>query len=84
MNKAHCRPDYHITIVYCGGCHIHQYRESDQTLKLFEIDCSENYMTVSSSDWTAYNDAIHYRESKYYCMVSNGSFINIPKPHNMK
>ena len=24
MSQANCRPDYHITIVYCGDCHISQ------------------------------------------------------------
>ena len=38
-------------------------------------------MIVSSSDWTDYNDTIQYRESKYYCMISNGSFIHVPEPH---
>jgi hypothetical protein len=40
-------------------------------------------MIVSSSDWSDYNDIIKYRESKYYCMVSNGCFINIAKPSNV-
>ena len=44
---------------------------------------SENHMIVSSSDWTDYNDIIQYRESKYYCMISNGCFIGIPKPSNV-
>jgi hypothetical protein len=41
---------------------------------------SNNHMILSSSDWVDYNDTIKYRCSKYYCMISNGSFINIPKP----
>ena len=44
---------------------------------------SENHMIVSSSDWTDYNDIIQHRESKYYCMISNGCFISIPKPSNV-
>ena len=46
-------------------------------------DYSENHMIVSSSDWTDYNDVIKYQESKYYCMISNGCFISIPKPFNV-
>jgi hypothetical protein len=38
---------------------------------------NNNHMSVSSSDWTDYNDVIKYRESKWYCMISNGCFINI-------
>ena len=37
---------------------------------------------VSSSGWTDYTDTINYGESKYYCMISNGCFINIPKQYN--
>jgi hypothetical protein len=44
---------------------------------------SNNHMIVSSSDWIDYNDVIQYRESKYYCMMSNGCFINISKPSNV-
>jgi hypothetical protein len=40
-------------------------------------------MIVSSSDWSDYNDTITYRESKHYCMISNGCVINIPKPSNL-
>ena len=46
-------------------------------------DYSGNHMIVSSSDWTDYNDVIKYRESEYYCMISNGCFISIPKPLNV-
>ena len=42
-----------------------------------------NHMIVSSSDWTYYNDVIKYSEYKYYCMISNGCFINIPRPYNV-
>ena len=80
-NKTSCGPDYHINIVYCGGCCVSHYREYNQTVKLFESDYSKTYLIVSSSDWTDYT--IKYQESKYYCMISNGSFINIPKPDNL-
>ena len=40
-------------------------------------------MIVSSPDWTDYNDTIKYKESKYYCMISNGCFISVPKPNNL-
>ena len=39
MNKK--KPDYHINIVYCGGCHISHYREYNQKLKLFECNYSK-------------------------------------------
>ena len=81
-NKTNCRPDYHINLVYCGGCCVSLHREYNQTIKLFESDYSKNYLIVSSSDWTDYNDTIKYQESKYYCMISNGSVISIPKPDN--
>jgi hypothetical protein len=83
MNKNNCRPDYHINLVYCGGCCVSQYKEYNQTLKLVESEYSKHHMIVSSSDWSDYNDTIKYRESKYYCMISNGCFINIPKPSNL-
>ena len=82
-NKINDKPDYHIHIVYCGGSCVSKYREYNQTLKLFECDYSKNYLIVSSSDWVDYNDTIKYSESKYYCMISNGSFINVPKPKNL-
>ena len=40
----------------------------------------KNRMTASSCDWTDYTDVVKHRESKYYCMISNGCFINVPKP----
>ena len=83
QNQTNCNPDYHINLVYCGGACVSHYREYNQTLKLFECDNSKNYLIVSSSDWTDYNDTIKYRESKYYCMISNGSFISIPRPNNL-
>ena len=46
-------------------------------------DYSDNHIIVSSSDWTDYNDGIKYRESNYYCMISNGCVISIPKPYNV-
>jgi hypothetical protein len=52
-------------------------------LKLFESEYFNNHMIVSSSDWTDYHDIIKSQESTYYCMVSNGCFINIPKPNNI-
>ena len=83
MNKNNCRPDYHINLIYRGGCCVSHYREYNQTLKLFESEYSENHMIISSSNWSDYNDTIKYQESKYYCMVANGCFINIPKPANI-
>lgn len=82
-NKINCNPDYHIHIIYCGGSCISKYREYNQTLKLSECDDSKNYLIVSSSDWTDYNDSIKYLESKYYLMLSNGCFISIPRPNNL-
>ena len=82
-NKMICRPDYHINTVQCGGCCVSHYKEYNQTLKLCERDDSNHYLIVCNSNWTDYNDTIKYRESKYYCMISNGSFINIPKPYNI-
>ena len=82
-NKLNCGPDYRINLVYCGGCCVSHYREYNQAVKLFESDYSKTYLIVSSSDWTDYNDTIKHRDSKYYCMISNGSFINIPKPYNL-
>ena len=69
MNITKCKPDYHINIVYCGGSCISSYREFNQALKLFMSVDSKSQMTVSSSDWTDYNDIIKCRESKYYCVV---------------
>ena len=83
INKTNCKPDYHINLVYCGGCCVSHYREYNQTLKLYASDESKHYLIVCSSNWTDYHDIIKYRESKYYCMISNGSFINIPKPDNI-
>ena len=82
-NQINYGPDYHIHIVYCGGCCISKYREYNQTLKLFECDDSKNYLIISSSDWTDYNDSIKYQESKYYLMLPNGCFISIPRPKNL-
>ena len=82
-NKITCRPYYHINIVYGGGCCVSQYREYHQTVKLFQSDYSKKCLVVSSSDWTDYNDTIQYQEPKYYCIISNGSFISIPKPDNL-
>ena len=42
-----------------------------------------NNIWLCTSNWTDYHDAINYRESKYYCMISNGSFINISKPYDI-
>ena len=80
-NKTNCRPDYRINIVYCGGRCVSHYRDENQTLKLVHSEYSENHMIVSSSDRTDYNDVIKYHESKYCCMMSNGCFVNIPKPY---
>ena len=43
-------------------------------------DYSDNHMIVPSSDWTDYNDVLKLRESKYYCIVSNGCSIIITRP----
>ena len=75
MHNNKCKPDYHIHIVYCGGCCISHYRDYNQTLKLFESEYSENHMIVSDSDWTDYHDVIKYQEYTSYCMLSNGCFI---------
>ena len=83
MNNNYHKSDCHINLVDLGGSCVNHYREYNQTLKLFECDYSKNYSIVSSSDWTNYNDSIKYRESKYYCMTSNGSFISIPEPSNV-
>jgi hypothetical protein len=83
MSKNTCRPDYHINLVYRGGCCVSHYREYNQTLKVFESEYSKYHMLVSSSDWSDYTDTIKYQESKYYCMISNGCFSNIPKPSNI-
>ena len=82
-NNIDCGPDYHIHIVYCGGSCVSKYREYNQTLKLFQRDYSKHYLMVTSSDWTDYGGTIKYQESKYYCMISNGCFIRIPKPNNL-
>ena len=81
--KLNCKPDYHINIIYCGGSCISHYREYNQTFKLFMSDYSESHMIVASSDWVGYNDTIKYRESKYYCMISNGGLASVPKPDNI-
>ena len=83
MNNNYHKSDCHIHLVYSGGSCVTHYREYNQTLKLFECDYSKNYLMVSSSNWTDYNDTIKYQNSKYYCMISNGCFINIPKPFNV-
>ena len=83
INKTICTPEYHRNLVYCGGGCVSQYREYNQTLKLYESDESKHDLSGSSSNWTDYHDIIKYRASKYYCMLSNGSFINIPKPYNI-
>ena len=57
-NRINCGPDYHIHIVDCGGSCVSNYREYNQTLKLFECDDSNNYLIVSSSDWSDYDDTI--------------------------
>ena len=82
-NNINCIPNYHINLVYSGGSCTSYYREYNQTLKLFECDDSKNYLIVSSSDWVNYNDIIKFRQSKYYLMLCNGCFINIPKPNNI-
>ena len=82
-NNCNCNLDYHINIVYCGGACDTYYREYNQTLKFFMSDYSENHMIVSSSDWEGYNDTIKFRESKWYCMLSNGAFISVGKPINI-
>ena len=81
-NKTNCRPDYHKNVYGGGSCASH-YREYNHTLKLFMSEYIINHMIVSSSDWTDYNDVITYQESKYYCMISNGCVISIPKPFNV-
>ena len=63
INKTSCKPDYHINIVYFGGWCVSHYREYNQTPKLVESDYSNNYLIVSSSDWTDHNDTIKYQES---------------------
>ena len=83
MHINNCKPDYHINLVYCGGSCVSYYREFNQPLKLLMSEYSENHMIVSSSDWTDYNDVITYRESKHYCMTSNGCFSSISKPSNV-
>jgi hypothetical protein len=83
MNIINHISDYHINMVYCGGSCISYYKEYNQTLKLFMSEYSNNHMIVSSSDWTDYNDVIKYRESKYYCMISNGCVISISMPSNI-
>ena len=35
-NKTNRRPDYHITLLYCGGSCVSHQRECNQTLKLVE------------------------------------------------
>ena len=75
--------DCHLNIVDLGGSCVNHYREYNQTIKLFECDYSKNYLIVSSSDWPEYNDTIKYQEYKYYSMISNGSFVSIPKPDNL-
>ena len=82
-NNITCRPDYHINIVYCGGCCVSHYREYNHTLKLFDSQELKIYLIVCSSHWTGYHDRITYRESKCYCMISNGSSINGPKPYHI-
>ena len=72
-NKITCRPDYHIN-------RVSDFREYNQTLKLYVSQESKHYLIVCSSNWTDYHDTIRYRESNYYCMIANGSFINVPKP----
>ena len=83
MNLNNHKSDFHINIVYCGGSCVSYYREYNQTIRLSECDYSKNYLIVGSSDWPDYTDTIKYRNSKYYCMVSNGCFISIPKPVNV-
>ena len=60
-----------------------EYREYNQTLKVFESDESNHYLLVCSSNLTDYHDGMKNIESEYYCMISNGSFINEPKPYHI-
>ena len=46
-------------------------------------DYSDNHRIVSSSEWVDYIDVIKHRESTYYCMISNGYCISIPKPFDV-
>ena len=83
VNKTKCRPDYHINLVYCGGCCFSKHGAYNQTLKLFERDDSKHCLIVCSSSWTDYHDTIEYIKYKFCCMISNGNFINIPKPYDI-
>ena len=52
-------------------------------LNFGKSDYSKHYLSVNSADRTEYNDTIKYQEYKYYSMISNGSFVSIPKPDNL-
>ena len=72
----------HVHIEYEGGAVTLRFKEYKQTLNLFkkEIVYGEKRVVVSSSSWYEYETTIRVGESAYFCMISNGSLLQIPKP----
>jgi hypothetical protein len=72
----------HVHVEYEGGAVTLRFREYKQTLKLFkkEEQYGETRVVVSSSSWYEYETTIRHGESSYFCMLCNGSLLQIPKP----
>jgi hypothetical protein len=72
----------HVHIEYEGGSVTLRFREYNQTIKLFkkEEEYGETRVVVSSSSWYEYETTIRSGDSAYFCMISNGAMLHIPKP----
>jgi hypothetical protein len=72
----------HIHVEYEGGSVTLRFREYKQTLKLFKKEelYGEFRVVVSSSSWYEYETTIRRGDTTYFCMISNGSLLEIPKP----
>ena len=72
----------HIHVEYEGGVVALTCGEYKQTLNLFkkEEQYGETRVVVSSSSWYEYETTIWHGDSAYFCMLCNGSLLQIPKP----
>jgi hypothetical protein len=72
----------HVHIEYEGGAVTLRFKEYKQTLNLFkkEIVYGEKRVVVSSSSWFEKEISIRQGECAYFCMLCNGSMLQIPKP----
>ncbi len=72
----------HEHVEYEGGEVTLRFREYKQTLNLFKKEgvYGETRVVVSSSAWYEYETTIRHGDSAYFCMLSNGALLQIPKP----